>query len=294
MISARAALYVDGDQVGRTFAIIGYHPRQLNADRIERCLELLEIPASQCHLVGRSGGDQQGRVVGAGVPFDADAIEALIDGRGDSPLSGFRGESGIGHDHSQQSRHIGADHPRSLRHPGDADFLTAECQPTTGDFVRAVGRRNATGRREKCGLVGPQLRGRGRHSASDFVHRQKMANHTRRHDEHLIGVGPASLRRQPRHFFRIAQPPLARAGVRIPRIDHDGPYPVRRRQAAVPLHGRSDNQILCVNRSGHRRTVGDDQCQIFLASDLLDAAVDARQHESQGERCASMRFPCLS
>ena len=178
--------------------------RQFDADLVERCLELLEIPRqpSACRL-RRSGGQQQDRVVGAHVPFDADAVEALIGGRGDSAVGRLPAASRASvMITASMRRHVGADHAGPLRHAGDADFLPAECQADDWRACASVSvvimpRAAAT----NAASSDPKLRGRGRDSASDLVHRQKMADHAGRHDERLLRLGTARLRGQARHFF---------------------------------------------------------------------------------------------
>ena len=69
------------DQVRGPFAVVGNLPGQLDAEFVECRLKCGQVAARQRRLASAAPlAKQQHRVVGAHVPFDADAVEAVVDG----------------------------------------------------------------------------------------------------------------------------------------------------------------------------------------------------------------------
>ena len=70
---------IQRDEVGRSLSVADDRGGELRSDVIQQCLEFRPAVGIERTDPGCSVGQQDDRIARAGVPFDADAVETLID-----------------------------------------------------------------------------------------------------------------------------------------------------------------------------------------------------------------------
>ncbi len=91
-------------------------------------------------IPGNAVGQDEGRVVGAHAPVDADGIETAVDRLPEYRFQGLAADRGIGHDKGQHRRHVRLDHPRPFGDAAQGDFLSPDHPFPAGDLGKPVRR----------------------------------------------------------------------------------------------------------------------------------------------------------
>jgi hypothetical protein len=230
-----------------------------------------------------SGCLKQHRIVGAHVPLDADAVEAVRYGVFQRRLGGLGRESRIGGDDAEHGCHVRADHAGPFAHSGQAHDGAADFQVAGGDFDVFVGRQDAAGRGEERGFIRSQFRGGGSGSGGDLIHRQEVADDAGGHDEGLGFCRTHGRGREASHFARVGHAAFARAGVGVARIHNDDADVGRGRALPVEYDRCGVDQVGRVNARGHSAGGAVHERQVFLLRVLLDSGMNAGEAEAEGK-----------
>src|SRR5438309_2489801 len=114
------AAYSHLEDLGDPFAVGEDRAGQVLAEAAHRGAELLQNVTTQSDT-RRAAPESDDRVVGAGVPVDADQVEAFVRGLLEYFLKLFGGEFGVGHDEGQQRGHVRVDHSGAFGDPSEMD-----------------------------------------------------------------------------------------------------------------------------------------------------------------------------
>ena len=119
-VGARAG-HIDAHQVRRALGVGGDGAGQLPADRRQRGAELRQTVAGERRAFRLAVGQDEQRVVGAGVALDADAVEAAVAGGAQDGVKIVGRDRGVGHQEAEHRRHVRPDHRGPLGESRDPD-----------------------------------------------------------------------------------------------------------------------------------------------------------------------------
>ena len=123
-----AAFHLNRDEMRRSFGIGRDGTGQVGANSDGGVLEASQALTLETRFPAtrflRTVGQEQQRIVGAGMPLDTDTVERLRRGSACQRGQVCRGNGSIGQDERQHRRHVRPDHGRALGKTGEADFHT--------------------------------------------------------------------------------------------------------------------------------------------------------------------------
>ena len=122
LLFAGGACNADRDELGGAFTIAGDLFGQVDARLGERFLKFL---ARRLDARGAVGEDEQ-RVVGAGVAVDGDAVERAARSVLQAQAQARRRDNRVGHHHAEHGGHVGMDHAAALGGAGQAPAFVRE------------------------------------------------------------------------------------------------------------------------------------------------------------------------
>ncbi len=270
----RRALGVGGDGLCQFGAHVGDGPA-IGGQVV--ALERVRLPAA-----GLAVGEDEQRVVGAGVALDAHAVEGL--GGGGLRQGGEVGgrDAGVAEDEGEHRRHVWTDHGRALGHAGQAHVRAGCVKGPQGQLGARVGGEDGVGH----GVEGVRARLHGRGGLADAAfddrHGQVPADHAGAADDDLFRAAADRLRSHGRHAPRVVQAALPRAGVGIARTDDHPAGHVGRQPLFTDAHRGGADAVARDPSRGGRRHVADDQRQVEPARLRPEAAVDAGESVGVG------------
>jgi hypothetical protein len=224
------------------------------------------------------------------VAVDANAVETLVDRGGQFGLGRFGVQRPVGQDQAQHGGHVRADHRRPLGHAGDLHLPAVERHRSSGQLVDGVGRHHALGGGKEGLVVGVELLGGCLDPSGNSVHRQELADDSGGEDQGLRFVGFAGRGGEPGHLAGVGQALLARAGVRVTRVDYHRTHPLTGRPLTIQHDRSGTDHVLRVHAGGHRGGVADHEDEILLLGIRLDPAVNACQPKTLGNADGHQRI----
>jgi tetratricopeptide (TPR) repeat protein len=280
-------LDLDGHQVAGPLRVGDDRPRQFGADPRDRPGEARQpLPLQAGHSTPGERlavGEQQQRVVGAGVPLDADAVEAPRRGAARHGGQVVRRHGGVAEDEGEQGRHVRPDHGGPLGHAGQPDVPAVDRNLPGDDLGARVGGEDGVGEVvERLRGVG-QRAGRGPDARLDLGHGQVSADDPRRADEELLGPAADGLGGDRGHAAGVFEPARAGAGVGVARAEDD-PAGVGGGDALLAdADGGGADAVLGEHPRGGGGGRADGQGEVEAGRVGADAAADSGVAEAAGQ-----------
>ncbi len=264
---------MDFDQVGRSFAIVGDFFRQFDAKFGEVTGEGAQIVSRQRGMSwGGSCSEQDERVVGAHMSFDADAVEGFVGGGLQGSLGIDRIDRCIGDHDSEHGGHFGSDHASSFAHTEQSAIAEGGARGSARDLSSCVGGHDPIDRIEERGFRCVQVLRGGSDTGSNLFHRQESSNDAGAHDQELFrrACVPACVRGSLGHLLRILLPLHTGACVGVAAVDDDASHRIAGSAAAGEDDGGSDDLIGGVDARGDAGLIRDNQADVFGSRTGLD------------------------
>ena len=221
-------------------------------------------------------GEQQQRVVGAGVALDADAVERGVGGAAGQRVQVGRGDGGVGQDEGQHRRHVRADHRRPLGEAGQPHLAAADRDGCVATLMRVSVVRMAWAARSRAAAPASSCLAGAGDAVLDVRHRQVPADDAGGADEHLLGPAADGLGGEGGHAAGVVEAALPGAGVGVARADDDAARLGAGQALAADVHRGGADAVLREDAGGRRGAIADDQGQVeALRLGGAQAAVNA-------------------
>ena len=232
----------------------------------------------------RAVGKHGNHVVGAHIAVHGNHVEGGSGHVAQRFLQQRRGNGGIGGDEAEHGVHVRLDHTRAFGDDAEAHAFTAQ----TG--FRRPGLHAGIGGHDGF-RYGAAVRGGKRHrcrvdAGAQDIHRQPFADDTGGSHYHFIGPAAEAGGGISGGIAGIIHPGCAGTDARI---DDDRPCPAIRHGFARHHNRCRRHPVLCKNRCHRRRTVGNNQGDIFFTA-FLDAGADPGSAETLREDHAGLHI----
>ena len=198
------------DELRRAVAVLGDLTRELDAERLERLDERVEL--GRALLDGRvrreAVGQREDGVVGAHVAVDRDHLEARLHRARAAPLCSVRALTAqVGRDEREHRRQLGGDHPAPLAKAANVASTSPTCIVRLASLTRvSVVHTASAAELDRRPARGGEPRRRG----GELRHRQAHADDPGGRAEHGLGADAERARHRGAHRARVAHARPAR------------------------------------------------------------------------------------